>query len=314
MIFRRAILRLTLTYTAVQLVLFAAFAAGVYLFVTGTFDFDAAATLGEGAASAAEQGFVALRTGLAIALAALLVIVPVTSFLMARAALSPIRRSYELQQQFVDGASHELRSPLSVIQGELELALSRSRTPAQYQAAIGSALDSVGSLTQLTNDLLLLSRDSGGELQRTFRPVPLVDLIHRVVAGRSPADRANVTVSAEPGMVIVGSPELLFRAVGNVLDNALKFSPPNGQVVVTAGAHAGSAVLTVRDEGAGMTESEKSHAFDRFWRSASALATPGHGLGLPLVRQICAAHAGRISITSAAGAGTSVTMTLPLAR
>ena len=158
MIFRRAIRRLTAAYTVVQLVLFGAFALAVYFYVTGTFDFDTAEVQGEGGLASAEQGFTTLRDALVVIYGALLFVVPVSSWLMARAAMAPVRRSYELQQRFVDGASHEMRTPLAVIQGELELALTRSRTPVEYERAIRVAADATAGLVRLTNDLLLLSR------------------------------------------------------------------------------------------------------------------------------------------------------------
>jgi signal transduction histidine kinase len=310
MIFRRALLRLTLTYTVVQLLLFGAFAIGIYAFVTGTFDFDAPEHDGEAFIASAEQGFVLLRSGLLIGYAALLVVVPVSSYLMARSALAPVRRSYELQQRFVDGASHELRSPLSVIQGELELGLSRSRTPAQYRAAMTAALEAAHGLTQLTNDLLLLTREDAGELEATFKPVSLYQLARKVVNDRAAA-AGRITVSESRAVLVNGSEELLSRALANLVDNAVKFSDESGRIEIAISATGRIASIQVADTGAGMTDDESAHAFDRFWRAQDARDVPGFGLGLPLVKQIVAAHRGKASIVSTPGAGTTVTLTLP---
>ncbi len=309
MIFRRAVIRLTLTYTVVQLLLFGAFAVGIYAFVTGTFDFDAPELDGEGAVASAEQGFELLRNGLLTGYAALVVVLPISSYLMARIALAPVRRSYELQQRFVDGASHEFRSPLSVIQGELELALSRSRTPFQYRAAMKAALESAQGLTRLTNDLLLLTREDGDELAATFEPVSLDDLARKVARSHRAAGRIAVTASRP--VIVDGSPELLSRALTNLVDNAAKFTDESGRIDIVISATGRIASIQVADSGAGMSGAETAHAFDRFWRAQDARATPGFGLGLPLVRQITSAHKGKATITSAPGSGTTVILTLP---
>ncbi|KGJ72000.1 hypothetical protein GY21_18320 [Cryobacterium roopkundense] len=312
--FRCALVRLTLTYTIVQLVLFAAFAVGTYTFVTGTFDFDAAESDSASALNAAEQGFANLRTGLLVLYAALLVLIPLASYAMARTALAPLQKSYGLQQRFVDGASHEMRSPLSIIQGELELALLSTRTPAEYEQAMHTALEAVGGLTQLTNDLLLLSRGGGPELKRTYERVDLNELVRLDAAARSlsPEDVARLDVHLGPPTVVVGSPALLARAIANVIDNALKFTPVSGVVTVGTDVVDGTCSFTVRDTGMGMDKNDLKHAFNRFWRSDQARSQPGHGLGLSLVQQIIQAHDGRVTLTSQLGVGTTVTVKLPL--
>lgn len=309
MIFRRALIRLTVTYTIVQLVLFGGFAVGVYTFVTGTFDFDAPEHSGEAFIASAEQGFALLRNGLLVGYAILVILIPIFSYLMARGALAPVRRSYELQQRFVDGASHEFRSPLSVLQGELELALSRARTPAQYRAAIAKAMDAAQGLIRLTNDLLLLARESTDELEATFDIVSLTQLAHKVAQGHSAAPRIVVTSDGE--VLVKGSEELLTRAVTNLVDNAAKFSSESGRIEIATAAVGRTAHIQVTDDGVGMAAAETAHAFDRFWRAQDARSTSGFGLGLPLVKQIAAAHHGKAIITSKPGAGTTVDLALP---
>ena len=315
MIFRRATIRLTVAYTVIQLAIFAIFAIGVYTFVTGTFDFDAAESDGEGAVNAAEQGFALLRTALIIFYACLLVVIPLSSWLMARSALRPIRASFERQQQFVDGASHEMRTPLSVIQGELELALTRSRTPAEYQAAITVALTATDGIIRLTDDLLKLSRTSKEELSDSFTLIDLNQILPELAdAAATSGRRADIHVTLHTGrpLLVRGSAELLSRAVGNVLDNALKFSRPGGTVTLsTSSSDNSAAVIRVEDDGIGMTPAELSHAFDRFWRAEASRTTPGHGLGLALTRQIIQAHDVTITLESQPGRGSTVTLKIP---
>lgn len=313
MIFRSAIRRLTLAFTLIQLLLFWSFAAGIYLYVTGTFDFDSAQADGASALNAAEQGFANLRIGLLAGSGALTVIIPVVSYLMARVALRPARESYEAQQRFVDDASHEFRTPLSVIQGELELARSRPRTASYYQAAIDQTLDVVSDLSSLTTDLLLLARRSDVEIAATFEPVPLQIVIERAVRAHLAASgsRPRLHVDIREPVVVSGSPELLIRAVANVVDNAIKFTPASGSVTVRLSSQAATAVIEVIDDGIGMSPGTASHVFERFWRGEESRSVPGHGLGLSLVKQICEAHSGTIGVRPGARTGTIVTMTFP---
>lgn len=322
MIFRRAIRRLTFAYTAVQLVLFGAFALAVYFYVIGTFDFDTAEVQGEGGLAGAEQGFETLRSALVVIYAALVLVVPISSWLMARAAIAPVRRSYELQQRFVDGASHEMRTPLAVIQGELELALTRSRTPAEYERAIQVAADATAGLVRLTNDLLLLSRGESNELAESFTEVEIDALVAEVVteaSARQPAlapiavDPPAGGLGAESGSVqALGSEELLRRAISNLVDNARKFTPAEGTVRVSTQVLGTSAVIEVRDTGIGMSVAELAQARNRFWRADAARSREGHGLGLALVDEIARAHGGSLGISSELGAGTVATLRIPL--
>jgi hypothetical protein len=228
MIFASTLRRLTIVYSAIQLVVFGALAIGIYLFVTGTFDFDAASQDGAGAVGAAELGFMHLRIALVAGFGLLCVVVPLTSYWMARAALAPLRQSYERQQQFVDDASHELRSPLSVIRGELELALSRRRSETEYRRAIAASLEAAETLVQLTEDLLLLAQDSNIEFDSHLQPVSGDDVVRNAISAVETARATDrLTVHADAPALIDGIPALLVRAVANLLDNAMKFTPPD---------------------------------------------------------------------------------------
>lgn len=310
MIFRRATLRLTITYTVVQLALFAIFALAIYLFVTGSFDVEALPKGGD----AADPEVILLRNGLIIFYGCLLIIIPVSSWLMARAALHPIKESFERQRAFIDGASHEMRTPLSVIQGELELALSRARTGAQYRESIGSALEATLGLSRLSDELLRLSGASREDLASTFERVGIDTVVDSAIAqtvGAASAAGVSVMPVRDGALAINGASALLVRAVSNVLENAIKFSPTGGTVTVTTSNEATQVLVRVSDAGVGMSTEETKRALERFWRADAARSTPGHGLGLALVDQILTAHGGTVSINSTLGSGTTVTMGFP---
>lgn len=312
MIIQRATLRLTIAFAAVQLTLFAVFAIAVYIFVTGTFDFDSATT--ESGLDTAERGFATLRTGLLIGYCALLVVVPVASYWMARTALVPIKRGYARQEQFVDGASHELRTPLSIMQGELELVTSRERTPGEYEASIGLSLEAIDDLSHLTNDLLLLAQTEGRYPVGAANQVALNALVFDA-AGRQNVTRGpnspTLVVSVGQNSTVMASRPLMLRVITNIVDNAAKFTRGSGTVTITTGRINGAPVVTVIDTGIGMSNDDISHAFDRFWRADNARNRPGHGIGLSLVRQIMEAHGGRVTISSALEVGTEVRLTFP---
>lgn len=310
MIFRRAKLRLALSYAFVQLALFAAFGLGIYAFVTTAFDFDAAES---GSAVTAEAGFATLRTGLLIAFAALIVVIPLTSYGLASLAMRPIRAAYEAQHRFVDDASHEFRTPLSAIQAQLELGLNRPRSATEYRAAITRSLGAVAQLDGILDDLLVLSR---GEQDSDFamRDVEVGSVLEGAIEQLSPGDAERVHVSPTAELVVVASSSMLSRAVLNLVTNALRYSPPDALVTVGATRRGGSARITVDDHGVGMSRSDRERAFDRFWRADASRSTSGRGLGLSIASEIARVHGGRIELISKLGIGTTAAIELPLSR
>ncbi|MCM6762488.1 HAMP domain-containing histidine kinase [Rathayibacter sp. ZW T2_19] len=314
MIFRRTLLRLTITYSAIVLILLAAFAIGVYSYVTSAFDFDAVAEV-PSSGDVAEQGFATLRTALLVCYAVLVVVVPALSFVMARRALAPIRASYDAQQRLVDDASHEFRTPLAVVQGELELALLRERTPAEYRDAIGGSLDVIQHLITLTGDLLLLARGTRQEIRDSFEIVPITSIIGAALNTLDGPDRAGpvISIEADTPAAVRGSADLLARAAANLLQNALTATPADGRITITARADAQHAWIDVHDTGIGMTPEQLYHARERFWRADRSRASRGHGIGLSLVTAIADAHDGRLNMRSQPGHGTTATLELPRA-
>ena len=314
MILRRAVVRLAIAFSLVQLA-FAAFAAiGVYAFVSLTFDRDEAVPpTPPGEFDAADHALERLRLGLLLVYGVLILVIPLVSYVMARLALAPVRRNYELQEQFIDAASHEFRTPLGVAVGELSLALTRERSEEEYRSAIARSLEAVEGLSTLTNQLLLLSRGDTASLEAERESLPVAELVHQAVTGLP--ERAegspHITTEVSAGLTVWGSAELLVNALRNVIDNACKYTDHSGTITVSALAHGATVVISVSDTGRGMTRNELDHAFERFWRAPSATGIPGHGVGLALVRSIVAAHGGRAEIASAPGKGTTVTLTLP---
>lgn len=310
MIFRSAVRRLTVVYTVIQLLLFAGFGLGIYFFVTGTFDFDTVSNDGAAAVGAVERGFAQLRVGLVVAFVGVCCVAPIISYAMARTALTPLRANYERQQRFVDDASHEFRSPLCVIRGELELALSRRRSADEYRQAITTTLDAAQALIQLSDSLLMLATDSPKRLRAQFADIRLADVIAAVVGMQPEQVHDRLRVRVGTGVLVRGSPSLLVRAVANLVDNAAKYGS-DGVITVAAIVGSGKTTVAVSDTGPGMSPQTMRHARERFWRNDSAASVPGQGLGLALVEQIVGLHQGRMSIESELGSGCTVSIVLP---
>ncbi|MDC0770200.1 sensor histidine kinase [Streptomyces sp. HD] len=224
---------------------------------------------------------------------------------------SALASSRELQQQLIADAGHELRTPLTSLRTNIEL-LSRSEETgrpipeADRKALLASVKAQMTELASLIGDLQELSR---AESQRGER-VQVISLEDTVEAAlrRARLRGPELTINADlQSWYVRAEPTALERAVVNVLDNAVKFSPEGGTIEVRLA----DGVLTVRDHGPGIPAEELPHVFDRFWRSPSARALPGSGLGLSIVVRTVEQAGGQVSLARAEGGGTVATVRLP---
>lgn len=222
-----------------------------------------------------------------------------------------LANSRALQQQLIADAGHELRTPLTSLRTNIEL-LSRSEETgrpipeADRKALLASVKAQMTELAALIGDLQELSRTDAQRGERV-QVVSLEDTVESALRrARLRGPELTITDSLEPWYVRA-EPAALERAVVNILDNAVKFSPAGGSVEVGLA----DGVLTVRDHGPGIPEDELPYVFDRFWRSPSARALPGSGLGLSIVARTVQQAGGEITLARAAGDGTLVTVRLP---
>ena len=233
--------------------------------------------------------------------------------------LARIERGVDAQRRFTADASHELRSPLSRLRAELEVTLRRPRDRAEYEEALRSGLDEVERLSRLTDELLLLARlDAGDGREAPPAPVALGPILDDAVRRLAPvAERRGVavTLQASAAPVVEVGPTTVGLVLTNLLENAVKFSPPGGRVSVGLAAEAGEALVTVADTGPGIAPDELPRLFDRFHRGAAARAAdaPGVGLGLAICRALVERHGGRIAVESPPGGGARFRVHLPLA-
>jgi two-component system sensor histidine kinase MprB len=225
------------------------------------------------------------------------------------AMLSALESSRDAQRQLVADASHELRTPLTAIRANIELLEHAPQLPpAQRAAMLRSARDQLEDLTVLVGDLVDLARAGGSESEldppEELRFDELVGAA--VERARRHAPALAFTLVAEQS-VVVGCRARLARAVGNLLDNAVKWSPPDATIEVTVAA----GEVTVRDHGPGIAQVDLPHVFDRFYRAPSARGLPGSGLGLAIVKHVADAHDGTVVAEAAHGGGTLLRLRLP---
>ncbi len=223
------------------------------------------------------------------------------------AMLSALDASRQAQRQLVADASHELRTPLATLRLNTEL-LGRGEItdPAARAEVVHDVTTQIDELTALVGDLVDLARDEPqpAEAPRVLR---LDELVAAAV------ERCRRLTSHEPFALalapctVTGQPATLARAVGNVLDNAVKWSPAGAPIEVRVAA----GTVEVRDHGPGVPEVDRPYVFDRFFRSPAARSLPGSGLGLAIVHQVVEAHGGRVTLGVAPGGGTLVRLELP---
>jgi two-component system sensor histidine kinase TctE len=224
-----------------------------------------------------------------------------------------VSESATAQRRFLESAAHQLRTPLTGIQAQLEL-MAADETDVATQQRLTLVLDAARRVTHTTQQLLTLARsDEAANLRWELADVELADIVESVVADRvAAADHAGVDLGAEiQPAVVKGVNWLLSEAVGNLANNAIAHSPPGAQVTVRCGVDAGVPFVEVVDSGIGIPPAERDRVLERFVRGSNARGA-GSGLGLAIVREVAQLHGATIAIDAGAGGrGTSVKLQFP---
>ncbi len=235
-------------------------------------------------------------------------------------ANATLRQGDDARRRFLADVSHELRTPLTVIRGEAEVALRAERPAEEYRRALTRVAEEAALTARLVDDLLFVARSEAGEARVAVQAVAFDEVVRRAAAAaRALAAPRRVRVieraCAQP-VVVQGDPERLRQLVIILLDNAVRYSDPGGDVTVTLAPAKEGVQLTVADAGMGIAEEEIERVFERFYRGDGAAArhAEGAGLGLPLARAIARAHGGELALESRLGEGSTARLTLPVVR
>jgi len=231
--------------------------------------------------------------------------------------LERLEAAFTQTRRFAADAAHELRTPLAVLRGGIEVALRAARSPEEYRRVLTSSLEEVERLIRLAEDLLLLSRSTAGPEGARAR-VDLEALMLEVFDGGVRLGQAagvSVRIDTAAAAPVRGDAAALRRALLNLVENAAKYTPPGGKVELGLVTGDGTAVLTVSDTGIGIEPADAERIFEPFVRldAARARDTGGAGLGLAIARSIVIAHGGTLTVESRPGSGSRFTIRLPLA-
>jgi two-component system, OmpR family, sensor histidine kinase MprB len=222
-------------------------------------------------------------------------------------SISALDASVHAQRQLVADASHELRTPVTSLRTNIEILQQQGADmdPEESQRLLSDVVEQIEELTLLMNDLIELAR---GEEPRADAEELRLDLLVSEVVDRAHRHAPNTPLQLQlEATIATGVPARLERAVGNLIDNAVKYSPPGEPVEIRLQA----GELSVRDHGPGIASDDLPHIFDRFYRGAEARGRPGSGLGLAIVQQVATQQRGSIAAEAAPGGGTLMRLSLP---
>jgi len=230
-----------------------------------------------------------------------------------------LERSFVALRRFTADASHELKTPLTVLRAGVERAITTPHLPQETLVTLEETLQEIKHMTELVDALLTLARADEGLAPLHREPVDLRGMIEEArETGELLAEQAGVTmeIATPPEPLVVSVDATRIRElILNLLTNAVKYTPVGGSVRMQLGSGNGTVMLSVADTGIGIAPGDLPHIFDRFWRADSARTRtgerPGAGLGLAICKWIAEAHGGRIEVVSRPGRGTTFTVTLP---
>ncbi|MCX7781878.1 MAG: HAMP domain-containing histidine kinase, partial [Negativicutes bacterium] len=249
--------------------------------------------------------------------AGMLVIV-LAGYLLARRAMVPIEEAWNKQQQFVADASHELRSPITGIHSNAELMLRHpDHTIKEESFRLHNIMTETARMTKLIASLLTLARSDANKAELLLTPVDIGELLQVVVEHFRALEELNntkLTVNIQPDLTTMADQERIHQLFVILLDNAFKYTPPGGEIKLSAAKLDKNIVVTVADTGCGIAAEHLPRVFDRFFRADKARSRDkgGTGLGLAIAKWIVDKHRGKIEVASEIGKGSIFTVVIPL--
>ncbi len=228
--------------------------------------------------------------------------------------LDRLHQAFERQKRFTGDASHQLRTPLAALLGQLEVARRRERSCDEYRRVLDEVYCEALRLRQIVESLLFMARAESEAGSPELEPIELVLWVRERLSARADDERASdihELLSTDAPVWVQAHQQLLGQLLGNLLDNACKYSPPGTPVTVEVGRDGLEVTLAVRDQGMGVDADDLAHIFEPFYRSAKSRRRPGVGLGLAVVERIAQVFGGTMHAESAPGRGSVFTVRLP---
>lgn len=233
--------------------------------------------------------------------------------------LQGLREAFSQQREFLGNAAHELKTPLAIVKSTLQSTLQKPRSGEEYRLGIEQALEDLDRIEKLLHWMLRLARAEQwaiGAVRRDLEMVSLAETLHSTaerLRALAKASRVSIHVKADQDTQLRADPEDLQLVWGNLIENAIRYSPVNSTVEVTLVTAPDRATITVRDYGPGIPEEELPFVFNRFYRADPSRArdTGGFGLGLAISKTLVEAYGGTITVSSEPGEGTCMTVELP---
>jgi len=210
-----------------------------------------------------------------------------------------------------------LRTPLAVLRGEAEIALMQANSTEQYRRVLGSQLEEFEKLTRMINQLLILARAESGDVAIANEPVNISSMTQSLAEQLEPVAASkdvSISCNCDPEVILRGDAAWVERIILNLVDNAIKFTPPGGHVQIKVSRVDGDVILDLADDGIGITPEAVPHIFERFYRADPSRSNraDGAGLGLSLVKWAVDQHRGSIQVQSSLARGTRFIVRLPL--
>ena len=227
--------------------------------------------------------------------------------------IEKLEKAFALQQQFTQDISHELKTPLTIMRGEIEVALKKKRNSSEYVEILNTGREEIKKMALIVEDILMLARMEAKEINLEKKPVDLYALVSRVIKNfkvLAEAKKITLTFSGKARAVVAGDELQLQRLFSNLLDNAIKYTEKGGQVEVSYRVKNEKITFSIADTGWGIASPELKKIFDRFYRVDKARSPTGYGLGLSIAKTIACAHGGTITVKSRLNKGSVFTVAL----
>ena len=224
-----------------------------------------------------------------------------------------LERDFKAQKHFIADASHDLRSPLTVLRGNLDL-LKRNLSEGERQESLKAMEGEVERMGRIVNDLLLLAEVESGQMKRREMVSLKEILLEGAARGQQLAPNTNIVMGRLEDLSVMGDAYMLKRLLSNLIDNAIAYTPEGGVITLSLYRDGDQALLEVADKGKGIAPEHLPHIFDRFYRvdQARSRIKGGSGLGLAIVKAIAEQHQGKVTVTSEPGKGSTFTVSFRL--